>query len=248
MTKIIGIYKELRSDEDIISETLDFVRVEAESSPFGTDFFNAKVYLTNRRILFLVATNVDLKKAKKELEQIAENDSLFRKSLKHLTNISIGEQKVDSTALISTWMEVPINAIRELDTPSGFFAKNKNQLIVEFDVEKKKGILNLFSKKPTIVIHLDNRDLWKTSILNAMKERKFGQKISDGYRIDGEGRIICSLCGTHYEELKAKIVQCSECKKFICREKQEGMFSKKWIKTDCFDNKKMLCIVCSRKK
>ena len=50
------------------------------------------------------------------------------------------------------------------------------------------------------------------------------------------------------EELKAKIVQCSECKKFICREKQEGMFSKKWIKTDCFDNKKMLCIVCSRKK
>ena len=127
------------------------------------------------------------------------------------------------------------------------WGQNKESKI-SFDIEKKKGILGLFSKKPKIAIHLDNRDLWKTSILNAMKERKFGQKISDGYRIDGEGRIICSLCGTHYEELKAKIVQCSECKKFICREKQEGMFSKKWIKTDCFDNKKMLCIVCSRKK
>jgi DNA-directed RNA polymerase subunit RPC12/RpoP len=247
LPKIIGIYKELSDGEEVLSETPDFVRVESESNPFGTDYFDAKVYLTSKKLLFLIATSLNVKKAKQELAQISKDDPFLTKSVGILQNLSVGKQKEDSSTIVSTWMEIPLEMVRKMETPSGFFADNKSQLIVEFDVANKKGVLGVFRKNPKVIIHLDNRDMWKTVVHNALQKHRvnLGKELG-GPQLDGEGNYVCATCGTHYEQDRVKMIKCKKCESFVCKEKLIGSISKKWEKSKCFVNSKFVCISCSK--
>ncbi len=247
MQKIIGIYKELREGEEVLSETPDFVKVDSANNPFGTDFFDAKLYLTNRRLIFLIATTLDIEKAKAKKLVATEESSAGEKIFSFLDKINKGEDKADSSVIVSSWMEIPLGSIRNIDTPSGFFSQKKNQLILEFSAENK-GLLGLFKETPKVALHLDNRDMWKTVIHNAMQEHKTEQKSALGIKVDDRGRNICALCGTKYAPDEAKIVQCGSCNRHVCREKKQGgLFSKNWVKTECWAHSDFMCAACAKK-
>ncbi len=226
--------------ESVLSETPDYVSVEGGSYAFGTDEFYSKIFLTNKRLLFLIATQVDLKKVNNEVK----NTGFFGL----LEKASYGKEKKDAKIMINTWMEVPLNAIRKIDTPSSLLNSNKSQLVIEFDTENKKGVLGLFKKNPRIVCHLDNRDIWKANIVRTLQDHRVKvAKSVEGSGYDEIGRRVCGICGTHYHSNEVKIVQCQGCNRFVCKERLEGTLSKKWVKTDCFDDDNFLCKACSKK-
>ena len=75
-----------------------------------------------------------------------------------------GQPKKDSTAMATTWMDLPLEAVKKIETPSGLFSAKKSQLIMEFDIVDKKGFWGFFRKNPKVVVHIDNRDMWRTQI------------------------------------------------------------------------------------
>ncbi len=149
MPKIIGVFKEIRDYEEVVAETPDFVTIEGGSNVFGTDSFDAKIYLTNQRILFLIAKIMDWKKLNKEAQSFWES-------------LLYGQPKKSSTAMVMTWMDLPLEAVKKVETPSGLLSVKKSQLVIEFDI--KKGFWKFFRTNPKIIIHLDNRDIWRTQI------------------------------------------------------------------------------------
>lgn len=259
MSKLVGIFKELEDDEKILTETPDFVRIESNTSELSS--FDAKVYLTNKKLLFLIAKIFDWKKEKIDPEEIykkAYSDSYklwagkkpgtVRKMLASGISLSeaqkkmleVGEPIADSTSLVTSWMEIPLHTIKR-----AYVGGRKNQVNIEFNVVDKGGFLGLFRSNPEIVVHASNSDMWHGILQNTIKEHRVrrGKELGEPL-IDERNRYICSSCGTHYEKDKVKMVKCKNCNEFVCREKLVGAVFKNWTRTNCL-NEKNICTSCA---
>jgi hypothetical protein len=166
MGKTIGIYKDLRDNEEILAETPDIVIVEGGSSMFGSDNISAKIYLTNQRLLFLILGLVDRQKVKTPLEQSFETAMADSKLMEAMGTLYGFGTKAGSKNIVSVWSEIPLEAIEKVDTPK--FTRD----VLELKCSTiKKGVMDkIFRKPPVLRFHVDNRDMWRIHIESALKK------------------------------------------------------------------------------
>ena len=165
MEQYLGLYKKLSSDEELITEgrdiaTVDFVR-EVHKKTLGvfkrtqkelTGRGFAKIYLTNKRLLFL---NLYL----------LHGEELTKKR----RNLSISEEIDFSISGFSgTWFELPIDSIEDTQLISNaieIYYKTTSKLRESdtcfLDV---LGISAVEGKEEKIILHTDNAGMWKMQI------------------------------------------------------------------------------------
>ncbi|MDO8428714.1 MAG: hypothetical protein Q7S92_05875 [Candidatus Diapherotrites archaeon] len=242
---VVGLFQELEDDEKLLQESSDICQLYSKT---GMGFWSwvgrekpdtsfAKVYLTNKHLIFL---------------------SLFTGNLQELKS-----GKGEITGLAVNWIKLPLNTITKLETPakigfgdvlaSAFGQKEDKKAEMVIHVKsisrqvQSKGLTGaLFGPEAQIFsVIIDKRDAWAATIENAIHGHKKATKT--GPSVDDSFRVICDCCGTHYNEDDVKMVQCLSCSKYVCKEKKEGSVFKKWVESNCFNTEKFVCIACSKK-
>ncbi|GEM_PF-5825553 len=251
MTDLIGFFKELDGGEKVKAETPNFTYVFGkDSSLLGSDMV-AKVFLTDKRLLFLTFTEFsdgvplnDWQKYALSFKEESKAGNKFTKLMENFSN-SVGNAQKSFVELMTSgkvtkhismvWFELPLDGMERI------YASAKKLTIV---YEKhKKSWIDIFRGKPEVSFLVETPDIWRIHLEAFVKGN---QQKENGKNT--KKNSICPRCGTKYEEVTVKFVECPECSEFVCREKKLGFIKKSWESTGCFDDEKYLCIKCIKRK
>ena len=244
MNKLIGFHKELETDEDIKIETPNFTYVYGKnSSLLGSDMV-AKIYLTNKKLLFLTFTEFSdkvplnnwqkealafrgSKKATNALTQFMENFSNnIGNAQKSFVELLTQGKVTKHVSLI--WFELPLEGMDRVQA-SG------KEVVIKYEKHKKNWV-DIFRGKPEVSFLVETPDVWRIHLEGFMKKQKGND-------------LNCPRCGTNYQSGTVKFVDCSGCGEKVCREREvKSMFRKSWETTNCFDDDEYSCRKCLKKK
>ncbi|HUV02502.1 MAG TPA: hypothetical protein VMW67_03505 [Desulfobacteria bacterium] len=170
MEQYLGLYKKLRSDEELITEgreivTVDFAK-EIHKKSLGilkrtqiglTGRGFAKIYLTNKRLLFL---NLYLLRGE-ELSKKRSDLSILEELPKSKIDFSI-------SGVSGTWFELPIDGIEDIQIVSDaieIYYKTTSKLREsDSGFLEGLGISRVEGIEEKIILHADNAGMWKMQI------------------------------------------------------------------------------------
>lgn len=170
MEQYLGLYKKLSSDEELITEgreivTVDFAK-EVHKKSFGilkrtqtelTGRGFAKIYLTNKRLLFL---NLYL----------MHGEKLSKKGISGSISESHTNKKIDLSisGFSGTWFELPIDSIEDTqlvsDTIEIYYKTSSKLRKSDSGLLEGLGISTVEGKEEKIILHTDNAGMWKMQI------------------------------------------------------------------------------------
>lgn len=230
--KVIGIYNELDEDEKLIKETphlveireergLKFIGIKVSNETPDTSF--ARIYLTNKRLLFL---------------------TFFVGKISELKS-----GKGDIAGISADWSEIPLSQINKVETAKlGFFS-----LLFGTDKKDLGELNIYYTGGSKLTMILSQRDMWRALLEENcpnLTHKVVGKALGAiTVELTKDTRITCPTCGTKYDKNFVKLLACNNCGREVCREARvkTGFLKSEWKRTECFNNKKFMCKACAAK-